>query len=155
MRFLVFRGLRAAFLIGASAAAGTAGDVRFTSRLGVQRIGLHMQYIMAIAKFAGLGGEPEIGDSGNLHGDVIAGDNFEAGGPGSIGFVLQVKGQILVLEICQAKPGGDGSAAESSSLYRQPWLRRIKHEGIGIMASHTEQEASSFAFPSCAESYSV
>ena len=71
--------------------ARAAGNRWLASRLRVQRVGLNVQDIVAIAKLAGLGGEAEVGNRRNLHRNLIAGENLEAGSPGSVGFVLEIQ----------------------------------------------------------------
>lgn len=65
-------------------AAGAAADA-------VQILGLERNDVVVVAKFAGLGGETQVGDRGN--GNVgFLGIELEALGPAVFGLVLEVEG---------------------------------------------------------------
>lgn len=71
---------------------------------------------MVVAQLAGLGGEAQVCDGGD--GDVgILSGKIEALGPRIFALVLQLQGQRLVLEVGKAGFGGDGGAAETTSLW--------------------------------------
>lgn len=73
---------------------------------------------MVVAELAGLAGETQVGDGGD--GDVGFGSGQrEAVGPAVFGLVLQVKREGLVLEVGQARFGGDGGAAKTTGLFSQ------------------------------------
>lgn len=71
---------------------------------------------MGVVKFAGFSGETQVRDGRDLDVEILARGNGEAGGPCAVGLVLQVEGETLVLEVCEAGFGWKGSTTETTGL---------------------------------------
>lgn len=93
---------------------------------------------MVVAQLAGLGRETQVCDGGN--GDVgILSGKTEALGPCVFGLVLQLQGQRLVLEVGKAGFGGDGGAAETTSLWTVRGISKRKKEKKELLINLTHR----------------
>lgn len=99
---------------------------------------------MVVGELACFGGEAEVGDGRDFEVGYL-----EALRPFVGGLVLQFEAQVLVLEVGQARFGGDLGVADSAG------LSMLVREGIGVLWFLTEQPATSFALPSLSLSYAV
>lgn len=103
------RGLARSATVGLAAVGG--GAARRRSGVGVQVVCLDRDDIVVIAQFASLSAESEVGDVGDRRRAVVV----EAERPFVLVLVLQLKLQLLVLEICETKLGRDAGVTDASS----------------------------------------